>query len=155
MKAQEIVEILDHFPEFVFQNKKDLIRRKVELIVKHSKCSSTYIRTLLRRHPDLFLKSWASMEAKILYLTKHLGRNLANEKTFPLLLHFNYNGVIRPRCELIKDRVKHFELEDVLPLTDEQFCFAFGIPIEELEKKKAERKIREEKDILWAYVPGL
>lgn len=72
-----------------------------------------------------------------------------------MLLHFNYNGVIKPRCELIKDRVKHFELEDVLPLTDEQFCFAFGIPIEELEKKKAEKKIRDEKDTLWAYVPGL
>ena len=32
-------------------------------------------------------------------------------------MHFNYNQVIRPRCELIKDRVKHFELHEVLPLT--------------------------------------
>jgi hypothetical protein len=43
----------------------------------------------------------------------------------------------------------------MLPLTDEQFCLAFDIAPEELEKKKSERKIREEKDVLWAYVAGL
>lgn len=71
------------------------------------------------------------------------------------MLSFNYNQVIRPRCELIKDKVKHFELHEVLPLTDEQFCLAFDIPVEELEKKKAERPIRDERDKLWAYVPAL
>lgn len=43
----------------------------------------------------------------------------------------------------------------MLPLTDEQFCLAYDIPIEELERKKAERPAREEKDKLWAYVPAL
>ncbi len=117
--------------------------------------SPTYLRTLIKRHPDLFLKSWASYEAKILYLQKGLGRNLANEKTFPLLLKFNFNGVIRPRCDLLKEKLKYFELADVLPLTDEAFCFTYDISLDELERKKAERKIREEKDTLWAYVPGL
>jgi len=70
-------------------------------------------------------------------------------------LKFNYNGVIRPRCELLKDKVKFFELSDVLPMSDETFCFTYGISIDELERKKAERKVREEKDTLWAYVPGL
>jgi hypothetical protein len=46
------------------------------------------------------------MEAKVNYLTKTLGRQLHKEKSFPLLLHYNYTGVIRPRCELIKDKVK-------------------------------------------------
>lgn len=64
-------------------------------------------------------RSWASFEAKITYLTKTLGRQLANEKAFPLLLHYNYNAVIRPRCELLKEKLKYFELEEVLPLTDE------------------------------------
>jgi hypothetical protein len=59
------------------------------------------------------------MEAKVNYVTKTLGRSLQNDKAFPLMLKFNYNQVIRPRCELIKDKVKHFELIDVLPLTDE------------------------------------
>jgi hypothetical protein len=58
------------------------------------------------------------MEAKINYIVKGLGRPLVNEKAFPLLLHYNYNSVIKPRCELLKDRVKHFEFHDVLPLTD-------------------------------------
>ncbi len=117
--------------------------------------SSTYLKALIKRHPDLFLKSWASMEAKCNYVTKTLGRPLYNEKAFPLLLHFNYNQVLRPRCELLKDRVKHFELQEVLPLTDEQFCLAFDISSEELERKKAERPSRDERDKLWAYVPAL
>lgn len=35
VKASEVVEILDEYPEFVFQNKKDLLRRKIELIKKY------------------------------------------------------------------------------------------------------------------------
>ena len=117
--------------------------------------TNTYLKALIKRHPDLFLKSWASMEAKCNYVTKTLGRPLSNEKAFPLMLHFNYNQVLRPRCELLKDRVKHFELQEVLPLSDEQFCLAYDISTEELERKKAERPARDEKDKLWAYVPAL
>lgn len=156
IKAKDVVEIVDTFPEFILQNRKDLIRRKIELIQKNSKnLSPTYLKALIKRHPDLFLKSWASMEAKCNYVTKTLGRPLSNEKAFPLLLHFNYNQVMRPRCELLKDRVKHFELQDVLPLTDEQFCLAYDISADELERKKAERPARDERDKLWAYVPAL
>ena len=49
------------------------------------------------------------MEAKITYLIKGLGRPPIQEKTFPLILKFNYNAIIRPRSELLKDRVKYFE----------------------------------------------
>jgi hypothetical protein len=156
IKAKDIVELIDNFPEFAYQNKRDLIRRKIELIRKHQKTlSDTSIRTIVKRHPDLFIKSWASMEAKVNYITKNLGRSLQQEKAFPLLLHFNYNQVIRPRCELIKDKVKYFDLSEVLRLSDEQFCLAFEIAPEELEKKKAERPVRDEKDKLWSYVPAL
>ena len=98
----------------------------------------------------------ASFEAKINYIVKVLGRPLAQEpKAFPLLLKYNYNSVIKPRCELIKDKVKRFEFYEVLPLTDEQFCAAYDVPMEELENKIKERSQKEEKDILWAYVPGI
>lgn len=57
IKASDVVEIIDHFPEFVFQNKKDLIRRKISLIEANMKGSNeTFIKTLIKRHPDLFLK---------------------------------------------------------------------------------------------------
>lgn len=56
IKAKEVVQIIDQYPEFVFLNKQDLLRRKVELIRKHSKLSDMYIKNLIRRHPDLFLK---------------------------------------------------------------------------------------------------
>lgn len=95
------------------------------------------------------------MEAKINYMMKNLARPPIQEKTFPLILYFNYHEVIRPRCELLKDRVKYFEFQDVLPLTDVEFCQTYNIPLEELESKKAERTIRDERDILWAYVPAL
>jgi len=42
-----------------------------------------------------------------------------------------------------------------LPLTDEQFCEKYNFNVIELEKKKDTSKIKEEKDILWQYVPGL
>jgi len=32
IKASDVVEIIDAYPEFVLQNKKDLLRRKIELI---------------------------------------------------------------------------------------------------------------------------
>jgi hypothetical protein len=70
-------------------------------------------------------------------------------------LSYNYNSVIKPRCELLKDKVKHFEFHEVFPLTDEQFCLAFDVSYEELEKKKAEKPSRDEKDTLWSYVPAL
>ena len=95
------------------------------------------------------------MEAKVNYIVKNLGRPLANEKAFPLLFHLNYNQVIRPRCELLKDNVKHFELHEALSLTDEQFCLAYDISADELERKKNERPVRDECDKLWAYVPAL
>lgn len=95
------------------------------------------------------------MEAKVNYVVKTLGKPLTNEKAFPLLFHFNYNQTIRPRCELIRHNVKHFELHEVLSLTDDQFCLAYDIKPEDLEKKKAERPVRDEKDKLWAYVPAL
>jgi hypothetical protein len=95
------------------------------------------------------------MEAKVTYITKHLGKSLENEKTFPLLLLYNYNEVIKPRCELLREKLNHFELEHVIPVSDEEFCKNFNIKIELLEKKKAERPVKEEKDILWAYVPGV
>ena len=77
------------------------------------------------------------------------------EKTFPLILLYNYNGVIRPRCELLKQKVKYFEFQDVFPLSNEQFCLAYDITMEELEEKIAEKKIHEERDRLWNYVPAL
>jgi hypothetical protein len=92
IKASEVVEIIDSYPEFILQNRKDLIRKKIELIRKADKnISDVFIKALIKRHPDLFLKSWASMEAKVNYLMKTLGRQLQNEKTFPLILQFNYN----------------------------------------------------------------
>ena len=95
------------------------------------------------------------MEAKVNYFMKTLGRPPIHENLFPLVLNYNYTRVIRPRCELLKDRVKHFEYEDVFPLTDEEFCERYDISREELERKKAEKTLRDERDILWAYVPGL
>lgn len=77
IKAGEVVQIIDAFPEFVLQNRKDLLRKKIELIQKNTKnLSNTYIKALIKRHPDLLLKSWASMEAKTNYVIKNLGRPL-------------------------------------------------------------------------------
>lgn len=54
--ASEVLEILEEYPEFIMQNRRDLLRKKIELIKTYSKQSETFIRTVIRRHPDLFLK---------------------------------------------------------------------------------------------------
>ena len=95
------------------------------------------------------------MEAKVNYIVKTLGKQLVNEKTFPLLFYYNYNQLIKPRCELLREKLNYFELEHVLPLTDEQFCMTYDIRMEDLRRKKAERPANEERDILWSYVSGV
>lgn len=126
IKASEVIRILDTYPEFALQNRhaSTLLLRKLRMIRRHSPSrNDTYIRNLIRRHPDLFLKSFASMEAKIFYITRTLNRQLYNEKCFPLILHFNYSTHIWPRCELLNQTGnKHFDLEGALLGTDEEFC---------------------------------
>ena len=77
IKASEVIRILDTYPEFALQNRhaSTLLLRKLRMIRRHSPSrNDTYIRNLIRRHPDLFLKSFASMEAKVFYITRTLNR---------------------------------------------------------------------------------
>ena len=137
------------------QNKKELLKKKVDLIRKNSKVSDVYIRNFIRRHPEVFLKSLASFEAKITYIQKKLGRYLSFEPTFPLLLNFSYTDVIKPRCEIFKAQQKPIKFEEILALNDKDFCKKFNVHLNHLEKRKNQIKSKKEKDVLWAYVPGL
>ena len=154
IKASEVVKILDSFPSFALQNRKDMIRRKLRLIEKESGRDMIYIRNFIKRHPDIFIKSMGSLEAKVAYITRSLNRQLKNERAFPLLLHYNYNQVIKPRGDLLKERFNYFELDKAFTPTDEEFCTLWNIEPEELEQAKAERyrKNDMERDYLWSYV---
>lgn len=152
---QEVREILWHYPEFIFQKKEDLLPKKVELIKQYSKKDDSYITNLIKRHPAIFLKSLASYEAKINYYARTLNKPLRNEDLFPMFLHFNYNGVIRPRIECLRSQgIKEYDLSRILPCSDEEFCLRFDVPGATLDDKKNERTIREEKDVLWSYAAG-
>jgi hypothetical protein len=85
------------------------------------------------------MRSYASLEAKINYISRTLNRNLRQERAFPLVLHYNYNQVIRPRGDLLKDRVQDFDLNDAFSGSDDQFCKHWGIDRSELEEAKAKR----------------
>ena len=85
-----------------------------------------------------------------------LNRNLKRERAFPLVLVSNYNEVIRPRGELLKDKVPNFELEKAFFHSDYKFCKHWGISMDELRaaKRKREKKIKKtEKEVLWKYIP--
>jgi hypothetical protein len=148
---------LETYPEFIMQNRRDLILKKQKLIETNSPHrSQTYMRNLFKRHPDLFLKSYASMEAKINYIKRNLNRQLHKERIFPLMLHYNYTTHIWPRCELLLAQGnKHFDLEQALTGSDIDFCKKFGFDLEMLTAKRQERRFIEEKDKLWVYVPGV
>ena len=56
VKASEVVNIIHMLPEFALQNRKDLIKRKLELIKKESQRDDVYIKNFIKRHPDILLK---------------------------------------------------------------------------------------------------
>jgi len=114
------------------------------------------MRNFIKRHPDIILKSWASLDAKINYVGRSLNRTLKHERAFPLLLLFNYNTVIRPRGDILKARLgaKNFKLHQAFCHSDEKFCEYFAVDPEELKeaKRKRARTNNEEKDVMWQYV---
>ena len=56
IKGQETVHIIDQLPEFVLQNRNDLLHKKIELIKKESNRDDIYMRNFIKRHPDIVLK---------------------------------------------------------------------------------------------------
>ena len=54
--AQDVLQILAILPEFVLQNRNDMIRRKIELIKRESGRDDIYIRNFVKRHPDILMK---------------------------------------------------------------------------------------------------
>lgn len=158
IKAKDVVKIIDAYPDFALQYRRELIIKKSKLLESHSpqKVDLRYMRQLLKRHPDLFLKSLQSMEAKIRFLKETLNRKPEKEHAFPLMLHYNYSQVIKPRClALLALKNSDFDLAEVLRGTDEDFCKRFKLDIKEFTEQKRKHKLVEEEDKLWAYVPGI
>ena len=144
--------MIDIFPEMALQSRQNMLNEKFNLIKENSPhLTKIYLRNLFRRHPDLFLKSLGSMKAKVNYFNRTLNRQLAKEKAFPLLLHYNFQH-IWSRCEVLRDfGMKNFDVVEVLTTTDADFCKKFGIAKESLKLKKSLKPVREEKDYLWTY----
>lgn len=57
--AKDTRKIIDAYPDFAMQYRRELIIKKSKLIEANSplKVDLRYMRQLLKRHPDLFLKS--------------------------------------------------------------------------------------------------
>ena len=157
ISAKELLYIFSIFPEFCLQNRMNIIWQKLKLITDLSDMNATYLKNFIKRHPDIVMKSYASMEAKVTYLQRNLNRTLKLERSFPLILHYNYNQVIRPRGDILKDRlgVNNFDLREAFGHTDENVCKHFGIDPEELRQaqKKRNRKNNVESDKMWVQVP--
>jgi hypothetical protein len=46
----------------------------------------------------------ASLESKVNFVKKYVNINLKKEKSFPLLLHYNYHLEIKPRVSLLRKK---------------------------------------------------
>jgi hypothetical protein len=132
-------EILDLLPQFSLENRKGLLQKKIDYIKNESGRDRVYMKGFIKRHPDIVMKSYASLDAKINYLSRNLNRPLKQEKNFPMVLHYNYNRVIRPRGDLLKQKlgVKPFDLHQAFGHSDKKFCDFWGISMEALKKAKA------------------
>lgn len=82
------------------------------------------------------MKSLVSMETKVNYIARDLNRQLKQEKCFPLVLNLNYNEVIKPRGDLIKDSHFRFNLVDAFFCTDNEFCKKYNVDKADLNKAK-------------------
>ena len=130
--------------------------KKIKYIQKYCGEDNAYMRAFIRRHPDIILKSYASLDAKINYISRDLNRPLRQEKYFPLVLYYNYNTVIKPRGDLLRKKlgVKPFDLHLAFAHSDEKFCKYWEIKPEDLEKAKRQRRARKnnsEYDVMWQY----
>jgi len=67
VKAQDVVDIIHKLPEFALQNRKDLIKRKLDMIKREGQRDEVYMKNFIKRHPDILLKSFGSLEAKVTY----------------------------------------------------------------------------------------
>ena len=56
IKASEVNTILDVLPEFALQNRKDMLRNKVNIIRLESGRNQIYLRNFIKRHPDILMK---------------------------------------------------------------------------------------------------
>ena len=56
IKASEVNKILDVLPEFALQNRKDMLRNKVNIIRLESGRDQIYMRNFIKRHPDILMK---------------------------------------------------------------------------------------------------
>jgi len=61
------VDIIHKLPEFALQNRKDLIKRKLDMIKREGQRDEVYMKNFIKRHPDILLKSFGSLEAKVTY----------------------------------------------------------------------------------------
>lgn len=78
----------------------------------------------------------ASLEAKIQYMQRDLNRQLKKERAFPMCLIANYNQVIKPRGDILKDRFNYFSLEEAFFNDDASFCRHWGVDPAELKAAK-------------------
>lgn len=96
------------------------------------------------------------MQAKVKFLRENLNRKTYLEKSFPLLLHFNYSQVIKPRCNILTARKDlDFDLAEAIKGTDEDFCKKFNVDMKVLVEEKRKHKLVEEQEKLWTYVAGI
>ena len=100
-------------------------------------------------------RSMSSLQAKITYFQRNLNRQLKKERSFPLILIYDYNKVIRPRGDLLQEKVGNFSFERAFCHPDDSFCKHWKIDPAELQqaiKSRRAKKDDKELDILWKYV---
>ncbi len=120
----DFADIVRHIPEMALLGRHAMFIKKLLLIKRHSTLSDFYLKHLVMRHPDIFLGSIASIQAKM-RLRFELNIKFKNERAFPLFLKLNYWETIRPRVDSLLGQT--FDFSEAMRGTDEEFCKKFKI----------------------------
>lgn len=146
-------------PKFIFQHINYDTKIKINYLRKDLLMDDESIRQLILYYPESFSKSVENWKLKIKYLKKRFKYDVKKELSFPEIIKYDYISFIRARGEVadLQKKTNSFKWEEVLYLSDEEFCKKVGVEIETLEAKKKEvsnngdflYEISKIKSVLW------
>jgi hypothetical protein len=135
MKKRDFFELCEKNPFILSMDYSKIFLPKIK-IFESKGLNMDELNSLFLKYPWLITKSRNSIITKFRYLEKTIQKNIKEEKYFPKIFLFSYKNFIKPRGEIMY-KSKKFDWIGIMKMNDEEFCSAYGVSIEELNKMKS------------------
>jgi hypothetical protein len=126
IKPKETFEFIKQYPDLLLINRHNLLIKKLELFQTLGMNKAT-IRNLIKTYPFILLKSYNSFINKVLYFTYELDMRIEDIDIYPIILVYNLERDIKPRCNLMKKYNKWIPFKEAFSMTPEEFAKKINI----------------------------